>query len=668
MSAFTKLQRVANSALVLPVCRFSTSARLARGEDWTSGGRNQRKPNYKQSNNFRNRDDDYRPRGNYNDHRGGNFNHRNNNRNDGWKSKGFGNSRNNFRRSSSQDADDSKLIERNRRQKQKDDGLMGMPDYDLDKESLATLKYEDLLPEEDLEAKEGLSGVPTEALAEKRLLFRPLVNSLVKNRSYERLTPVQARTLLPILNNQSVVVRAKTGTGKTAAFAIPTIQKVLEAHRQGINQGKVKAVIISPTRELAQQIADEIYKIVNFGGLDDITVQCFVGGLSKQAQLRQANLFEGSRKPPCDIIVATPGRLMDILEEPGVLDKCDQLIFKVFDEADRLLDIGFERILGDIRDKLAQVTPKDHEVPLLLFSATADANVLNFARDEFGSRVKVVDTVPKNEPTANELVDQTAVVCPTWAEVYEATVHRIITDYEAAQANKESLKAIVFMPTVAMVDNFERILKQAVGRTSPLRNLIMAIHGQRSQSSRQVRSDKFRKMHDAVLITTDVVARGMDFPKVSHVIQCGIPPDVASYVHRIGRTARIGNRGKSYMYLTNHVRAYLKSLARENIKPKLETFKQDPEFHEKFVSVVPSSVVDETEANELMNSLMSYMSMLKSRYNVSAGDFVKDMQPFVELYGLESLDLHRANRDVWREKRNTRRPGFGSSRRSRMRW
>lgn len=555
--------------------------------------------------------------------------------------------------------DEDQLISRTHHRAFKDDGLRGEKNYEIDRDALNSLKWTDLIPEDAREV-EGMSPVPTGVLATRRLLNLPLVNSLIYNRRYEWLTPVQAQTLLPILKGESVVVRAKTGTGKTAAFAIPTLQKVLEAGPQG--RGKVKAVIISPTRELAQQIADEIFKMTQYGGMNFIKVQALVGGLSKERQLRQAGLLGKGGGPVADIIVATPGRLNDVLEDEKVLERFSNIVFRVFDEADRLLDIGFERILAQIRDKLESVTG-DREVPMLLFSATADRTVRNFAQDQFGDRVRIVNTIPRDEPTANELVDQHATLCPSWREVYEGAAAAIIKAHEDSKLpDARPFKAIVFLPTVAMVENFTYLLRALL--PASIRKYTSALHGKVSQSSRQHRADKFRRDPEGILVTTDVVARGMDFPFVTHVFQLGVPPDVASYVHRIGRTARIGNRGESQLFLTGHMRQYLGSLKREGIKPQVHPY--DPisnEFREEFQKVA-RRLTDE-EFKEMVNSLLAYMAVLKSQFNIYPSDFMRGMKVFAEMFGHDHLPLTQANKVTWS---SAPRRQDGSSRRTRFRF
>jgi len=583
------------------------------------------------------------------------------------------------------DNDDRELLERTRggSRVRFGDGLMGKPGYDIDHDAVRNMKWTDLIPQGDSAPKPemaGVSPVPTQELANRRLLSLPLVNSLVHNRNYEWLTPVQAQTLLPILRDESVVVRAKTGTGKTAAFAIPILQKVLEAKAAAkddvTKQNKVSALVVSPTRELAQQIADEIFKITQFGGLSHIKVQSLVGGVAKPMQLQAAGLAPGNRgrtSKVADIIVATPGRLRDVLDEPGVAEKFSDLHARVYDEADRILDIGFEREMEEIKDIIDEVSTKD-DVPLLLFSATADRTMRDFARRQYGDRVRVVDTVPKNEPTANELVEQYAVSGSNWADVYEAASREMLNSQRHAEETGTNFKAVVFLPTTAMVDHYEQVLRNLFRKTPRSRETVLpvlGIHGGRKQQSRQNRSDQFRKANNAILITTDVVARGMDFPQVTHVFQLGPPPDVASYVHRIGRTARIGNSGKSYLYYPKHVRGYIDALARENIKPELSIYTSDPEFRDQFALPFERGTADSEEAEELVRSLMSYMSVLKSKYSMNANEFLRDMEPFVHLLGLEKLKLAGSQQQAWlggKKFSGNRKRKFGSSRNGRMRW
>ncbi|ANB11637.1 Mss116p [Sugiyamaella lignohabitans] len=597
--------------------------------------------------------------------------------------------------------DQEKVIGRNRLSNRggEGDGLRGLDDYEVDILKLRGLEWTDLLPKVEEKTSEnaesgsesetsteseksssesaaGFSGVPTLELANQKVVSRVLVNSLHYNRKYTSLTPVQAQTLIPILRNESVVVRAKTGTGKTAAFAIPTLQKVLEAKRAG--EEGVKAVIISPTRELAQQIADEITAISTYGELRKIKTQCFVGGLSKDRQLKLGFL----NKPVVDIVVATPGRLYDILEDDNVLKHFKGLRFKVLDEADRLLDIGFRNELEAIRDRLAEVV--EGEVPTLLFSATIDQTVRSFARDEFGQRAKIVDTVPKNEPTAAELVEQHSIVCSNWAQMYTAGVEYIEKELVAAKnALEESnngaarpFKAVLFMPSVVLVENFAKVLSEYFADGDHGRNFVHTLHGQMTQASRQRISDSYRKSRQSILVTTDVVARGMDFPQVTHVFQIGVPSDVASYIHRIGRTARIGNSGKSFLILSKYEKDYLnrlQSAAKITMANEVNTYKPDAEVASKVAQAVPESIVDEEEANDIYNNVLISVGSIKRSYRMDSRAYIRDHQQFADLFGLDTPILAGSAQKIWTDRREPRHKGGrgsfrGGSRQSRMKW
>jgi ATP-dependent RNA helicase MSS116 len=585
--------------------------------------------------------------------------------------------------------DQDKVISRNKTTNsgREGDGLLGLDDYEVDIVKLKDMEWTDLIPKIDETTNDagendsgsststaGFSDVPTLALAEHKIVSRVLVNSLHYNRKYSQLTPVQAQTIIPILKNESVVVRAKTGTGKTAAFAIPTLQKVLEARRRG-EQG-VKAVIVSPTRELAQQIADEITAISAYGELRNIRTQCFVGGLSKDKQLKLGFL----KKPVVDIVVATPGRLLDILEDDSVLKNFSGLQFKVFDEADRLLDIGFRDSLGQIRDRLATVVK--HQVPTLLFSATIDKTVRSFAKDEFGEKAKVVDTVPKDEPGAAELVLQQALVCNNWAHMYSAGVHSVEQEADIASKAKEDgtlpvpFKAIVFLPSVILVEHFAAVLRRYFAKHSDRRNFVHTIHGKMTQANRQRVADTYRKARESILVTTDVVARGMDFPHVSHVFQIGIPQDVASYIHRIGRTARIGNSGKSMLILSKYELGYLNKLEESNILMQEQSnYAPHEDVHEKLTEIFPDTVADEEEANNIYNNVLISVGSLKRTYRIDGRKYLRDHESFGHLLGLDTPILSSVARKVWYDQRDVfirSRSGRGSfqggSRQSRMKW
>lgn len=512
------------------------------------------------------------------------------------------------------------------------DGLGGLPEYERVKE-LDSVDLSVLCSKEGSASAGDFSSVETASLAEHQILSRVLVNSLTENRGYKSLTAVQAQTLVPILRGDSVVVRAKTGTGKTAAFSVPSIQHVIEAVRNK-EQG-VKALIVSPTRELAQQIADEISAITSYGEMRSLLTVCMVGGLSKSGQLKHA--FEGRKK--ADIIVATPGRLYDILQMPGVGEEFANLKIKVLDEADRLLDIGFADALRDIDIELRKYSDKGFQT--LLFSATIDRSVRQFASSELGSKAQIIDTVPKNEPEAHELVNQKAIITDNWSEMYPAAYSAIKeAQTMARESGKEIFKGIVFMPTVPSCDHFSDILKHTLadeGTSGAQRAQVLVLHGQMTQGARQKVADKFRKSNNAVLVTTDVVARGMDFPNVSHVFQLGTPRDVASYVHRIGRTGRIGHNGDAALILTKHEKGYLKDLSQRNINiTDVVSYKGEEEHHEKIQDAVHFLAHDDEVKENVVHGILSSFAHLRKEYRVDGREYLRDNLKVANTFGLSS--------------------------------
>lgn len=519
------------------------------------------------------------------------------------------------------------------RQGPEGDGLRGAPEYERLKE-LNDVDLSVLCAKEGSAQNGDFSSVETESLAEHKILSRVLVNSLVYNRGYKNLTAVQAQTMVPILRGDSVVVRAKTGTGKTAAFSVPSIQHVIEAVRN--KEEGVKALIISPTRELAQQIADEISAITSYGEMRSLLTVCMVGGLSKDGQIRHA--FQGKKK--ADIVVATPGRLFDILQVPGVGEEFSNLKIKVLDEADRLLDIGFADSLRDIDIELKEFCKTGFQT--LLFSATIDRSVRRFASDELGSRAQVIDTVPKDEPEAHELVNQSVIVTESWEDIYPAA-YKALSEAQAQSIadEKDIFKGIVFMPTVNSCDHFTDLFKHALSDTKPGPNQhrlqVMTLHGQMTQAARQRVADKFRKSNNAILVTTDVVARGMDFPGVSHVFQLGSPRDVASYIHRIGRTGRIGHNGEAALVITKHEKGYLRDLGRRNITiANVKNYEPEEEHVEKIKSAVNFLNHDEETKDSVVHGILSSFAHLRKEYGVDGREFLRENAKFAELLGIES--------------------------------
>jgi len=372
-----------------------------------------------------------------------------------------------------------------------------------------------------------------------------LVHSLTKGLGYDSMTDVQTMTINAALAGKDVVAQAKTGTGKTLAFLVPIVQRIIAgepalAHPRGAKAraDDIRAIIVSPTRELAEQIGVEAKKLCQGTG---VIVQTAVGGTQKTMMLRKTR-FEG-----CHLMIATPGRLHDILSDRSTGIDAPNLVALVLDEADRMLDVGFKAELESILNFL----PHTNEVPrqTLLYSATIPKNVVSIARQFINpANFEFVQTVKGDEVPTHEKVPQFIVPCrgfenmaPTLLELTRREVEKALQD-----PARLPFKAIVFLPTTASVQAYSYMFRRLKfnDRTMPR---IFDIHSKLQQGARTRAAEDFRDAKSAILFSSDVSARGMDFPNVTHVIQVHLPQDRDLYIHRIGRTGRAGKQGEAYL-------------------------------------------------------------------------------------------------------------------------
>lgn len=320
-------------------------------------------------------------------------------------------------------------------------------------------------------------------------------------------TPIQARAIPPALAGRDVIGCAQTGTGKTAAFVIPMIERLA-----ALPKGQPQALILAPTRELALQIATTIEKLGRSRG---VSATVIVGGADMQAQVR------GLRQRP-DILVATPGRLLDHMWNGTV--HLSPIKMLVLDEADRMLDMGFAPQITQILDAL----PEDRQT--LLFSATLPADL-----------TKLVQTSVKNP------VRVMVVPSATTAEGITQAVHH--TTQEAKPELLLTLLAqgretvLVFTRTKHRADKLGRVL----GRVG---HKVAVLHGDRSLSQRRAALEGFRRGTFRVLVATDIAARGIDVANIGHVINFDLPNCPEDYVHRVGRTARMKTTGRATSFVT----------------------------------------------------------------------------------------------------------------------
>jgi len=318
-------------------------------------------------------------------------------------------------------------------------------------------------------------------------------------------TPIQDQTIPLGLDGEDVIGIANTGTGKTAAFAVPILHRLMTDQTS-------KALVVAPTRELAQQIEDECRQIGKSGGF---TGALLIGGSAYGPQLK--DLRAGPR-----IVIGTPGRIKDHIEQ-GTLDLSEFNIV-VLDEVDRMLDMGF---VHDVQLLLAKLAPKRQS---FYFSATMDSRVASLI-DSFSPRAVTVSV--KQGDTSD-------------------SVHQDVVPFTSKENKIEALHTLLIEPLVAKViifestqRNVERLQKDLAGRGFE----VEAIHGGKTQGQRQRALDKFKKSDSNILIATDVAARGIDVKDVTHVVNYGMPQTYEDYTHRIGRAGRAGKIGYALTFV-----------------------------------------------------------------------------------------------------------------------
>ena len=302
----------------------------------------------------------------------------------------------------------------------------------------------------------------------------------------------------------------------------------------------IRGIILSPTRELAEQIAVEARRLVRNTGL---VVQCAVGGTDKRKMLHN------TRRQGCHLLVATPGRLNDLLEDERSGIDAPNLAALVLDEADRMLDTGFERELQSIIGRLPQVHEKVRQT--MLVSATIPDNVIRLARTMVRPQdFEFVQTIPENESLTHDKVPQHIVPVSSWTNVFPTLFE--LVDREVAKCNEDPegrpFKAIVYLNTTSLVELAgELAYQRSLNSRDALPSYVM--QSKLSQNQRQRAADDFRRARSGILLSSDVTARGMDFPDVTHVIQIDSPRDRESYIHRLGRTGRQNKEGQGWLLI-----------------------------------------------------------------------------------------------------------------------
>jgi len=344
--------------------------------------------------------------------------------------------------------------------------------------------------------------VPEHAFADFKI--DTTLKAAVIAKGYVTPTPIQDRCIPHILNGSDIVGIANTGTGKTAAFLIPLIHKILLDRKQQV-------LIMAPTRELAIQIDEELKTFVR--GMKIFSV-CCVGGMALGKQIKDLQY-------QYNFIIGTPGRLQDLIERRMI--RLPEFQTVVLDEADRMLDMGF---IADMRSIMAAM-PKDRHT--LFFSATLSSDIEKIIKDFLREPVRIS---VKTQDTAKS-VDQ---------DVVRVGRHNKLDALKELLAQKEFSKVLIFGKTKHGVERISRDLIQLGFKAE-------SIHGDKNHGQRQRALKMFKENNLQVLVATDVAARGLDIPDVTHVINYDIPATYADYVHRIGRTGRGGKKGKALTFI-----------------------------------------------------------------------------------------------------------------------
>lgn len=385
----------------------------------------------------------------------------------------------------------------------------------------------------------------------KDLGLAPPIQKALHEEGYTIPTPIQQQSIPILLKGKDLLGCAQTGTGKTAAFAIPILQRMNVHHDTARGRRKIRALVVTPTRELATQIG-ESFKV--YGKYTSLKNTVIFGGVKQGAQV------EALRRG-IDILVATPGRLLDLINQ-GYISLRDIEYF-VLDEADQMLDMGF---IHDIKKIIALLPVRRQS---LFFSATMHPNIVALSRKILGNPERV--TVQPEQTTA-EKVGQS---------LYYVTKKNKLGLLTHLLQTREMESVLVFSRTKHGANKIVKLLAREGFQSA-------AIHGNKSQRAREVALDDFKKGKINILVATDIAARGIDIDELSYVVNYDLPNVPESYVHRIGRTGRAGSSGLAISFCDAEERSYLKDIEKL-IKQKVQVIHEHPFINDNLekVSEVP---------------------------------------------------------------------------------
>ena len=375
----------------------------------------------------------------------------------------------------------------------------------------------------------------TDVTFESLGVAEPILRALAAE-NYTKATPIQTRAIPALMSGKDLLGIAQTGTGKTAAFGIPLLQKLSIGHVPP-QPKQAKALLLAPTRELAVQIEESLR---TYGRHLNLRMTVILGGVNQNTQIK--NMAKG-----VDVLVATPGRLLDLVQQKMV--RLDAVNTFIVDEADRMLDMGFIR---DVR-KLVAMLPRERQS--MLFSATMPDDIVKLTHDML------------RQPERIEVAPQSKTADRVEQKLYYVPMPQKRQLLSELLKDVSMNKVIVFTRTKHGANR----VAEHLSRTGVVAE---AIHGNKSQNARQRALDMFKTGKARVLVATDIAARGIDVDYITHVINFELPNEPESYVHRIGRTARAGTDGIAISFCDASERAYLRDIERI-IRMKIEVVAHD---------------------------------------------------------------------------------------------
>ncbi|MDA3954325.1 MAG: DEAD/DEAH box helicase [Bacteroidales bacterium] len=365
------------------------------------------------------------------------------------------------------------------------------------------------------------------------------IKTSISKLGFKKPTDIQYKAIPPILKGEDVLAIAQTGTGKTAAFAIPILHILQERKIKGRADG-IKCLVMAPTHELALQI-DSVFK--SLANHTRITTFCIHGGVDQEPQIAQLN--EG-----VDILIATPGRMFDLVSQGALLLKRVEIL--ILDEADHMLDLGFIKDINDLMRHL----PRKRQT--LFFSATINEKIKNLAYSLVTNAIRI--QISPKDPVAKNIEHAVATV--------KMDDKRFFLEYLIKDHPEK--KILIFVRTKVRAERVKKALERVDISTD-------TIHSDKLQKDRELIMQNFRSGDLKILIATDVSARGIDIPNVEYVVNYDLPESSEQYVHRVGRTGRANQRGQAVSFCSDEEQELLKEIEENLGKPimRIEISKND---------------------------------------------------------------------------------------------